>query len=242
MSRWRFALLAGVLVPVAMAAAGLAVARWGAGQDLAAALLAPQPWPRVLAWAAGGAAASLGTTAALTALWPRLEEQLAGTGLRPAEEALRAAGWPLLAAVVAMAAWGEEVLFRGGLQPVLGLWPAAVLFGLAHGGWHLASHWGLVLVATLAGTLFGWVYVQAGSLWAPILAHMAHNVAVTLYLLWRRECEEEAGGDPPADGLACDPGAGSPCDPVADAPACDPAAAGEGAAAGGETGPCGPDP
>ena len=78
---------------------------------------------------------------------------------------------------------GEEVLFRGALQPILGLVLASLLFG----GMHIGPD-RRYLVWTLwalgAGFLFGFLYVWTGGLVAPITAHVLHNAATLL--IWRR--------------------------------------------------------
>ncbi|MFC3852130.1 CPBP family intramembrane glutamic endopeptidase [Salinispirillum marinum] len=85
----------------------------------------------------------------------------------------------------------EELLFRGvvqrWLQQRFNLWLAvllaSVLFGLAHFGGGMA----FVLVATLAGLLYGAVYALTGRLWWAIAAHwllnMVHLVGFTYPML-----------------------------------------------------------
>lgn len=185
-ARWRFLVLGGLVAPGAMVLVGAALA-WGLRrEDLLAALSLRQPWPEVLAWAALGAALSLGSVAGLAQVWRRFGRALERTGLETGEEALRFAGWPVLAVVVAVSGLGEEVFFRGGLQPTLGLPLTSLAFGLAHGGWRLREMWAYVLAAALAGAIFGAVYARTGLLWASVLAHAGHNLATTLYLLYRR--------------------------------------------------------
>lgn len=68
----------------------------------------------------------------------------------------------------------EELLFRGALQPMIGLIPASILFALVHlvGGW-----WVFALAMGLAlGALYQW----DGNLWPCVLAHALLN-AVNLY-------------------------------------------------------------
>lgn len=72
----------------------------------------------------------------------------------------------------------EELLFRGALQPITGLIPAAILFALAHmiGAW-----WIFAFVVGLAlGVLYDW----SGSLWPCVLAHASLN-AINLYRMGR---------------------------------------------------------
>lgn len=78
---------------------------------------------------------------------------------------------------------GEEVFFRGAVQPEFGLVIASLAFGAAHiGPDRRYLVW--TLWAVLAGFLFGGLYILAGGLLAPITAHVLHN-GVTL-LLWKR--------------------------------------------------------
>jgi len=69
---------------------------------------------------------------------------------------------------------GEELLFRGALQPLIGFWPTAVIFGLLHGGM-TPRLWTWTLFALLAGVLLGWLADYTGSLLAPILCHFTVN-------------------------------------------------------------------
>ncbi len=69
---------------------------------------------------------------------------------------------------------GEEVLFRGALQPWIGLWPQAALFALLHVGpgrrflpWTL---WALVM-----GLVFGALVQLTGDLGGAIVAHFTIN-------------------------------------------------------------------
>jgi membrane protease YdiL (CAAX protease family) len=80
-------------------------------------------------------------------------------------------------AVALMAALGEEPLFRGALQPLIGLLPTALLFGLLH-----ATSIAHVVLACLLGLLLGWLYQWSGSLWPPIAAHLAIDLITGLRL------------------------------------------------------------
>jgi CAAX protease family protein len=82
-------------------------------------------------------------------------------------------------------AWPEEFLFRGLLQNLLskssksdlaGWWTASVLFGFSHipnGGF---PNWRYVLLASIAGLFYGWVWKKTGSLFASALLHAAVDV------------------------------------------------------------------
>jgi membrane protease YdiL (CAAX protease family) len=78
---------------------------------------------------------------------------------------------------------GEELLFRGAVQPEFGLVVAAILFGALHiGPDRRYLFW--TVWAMLAGLLFGGLYVVTGGLLAPVIAHVFHNAAT--FALWRR--------------------------------------------------------
>lgn len=79
------------------------------------------------------------------------------------------------------AGFGEEILFRGALQPLMGLWPAAILFVLVHGyinpkNWRI-SIYGLYLILVSVG--FGYLFKHLGII-APAIAHLV----VDVLLLW----------------------------------------------------------
>lgn len=88
-------------------------------------------------------------------------------------------------AAALLAAWWEELLFRGLLfritEQSLGTWLAlgvsAAVFGLAHvstPGWTLL---GLLAIAVEAGMLLGSAYVLTRRLWLPIGIHFGWNFA-----------------------------------------------------------------
>jgi uncharacterized protein len=76
---------------------------------------------------------------------------------------------------------GEELLFRGLLQPWLGVLPTAVVFGLCHQvpG---PARWVWVCWATAVGLAFGAIFAFSGSLLGPLLSHAIIN-AVNLTFL-----------------------------------------------------------
>ncbi len=78
---------------------------------------------------------------------------------------------------------GEEVFFRGALQPLIGLVATSLLFGAVHiGPDRRYLVW--TLWAAGAGFLFGALYLWTGGILAPVTAHVLHNAAT--FLLWRR--------------------------------------------------------
>lgn len=87
-------------------------------------------------------------------------------------------------ALAALSGVAEEALFRGALQPQVGVLGASLLFGLAH----LAPRRDLApwcLFSFVVGLLFGGLYEWTGNLVAPVLAHALVN-AVNLRLLATR--------------------------------------------------------
>lgn len=84
---------------------------------------------------------------------------------------------------------GEEVFFRGAMQPELGLVLTSVIFGAVHIGpdrrYLVWTVW-----AVLAGFLLGGLFAVTGGLLAPVIAHTIHNAATLL--LWKRSRQRAA--------------------------------------------------
>ena len=78
------------------------------------------------------------------------------------------------------AGFSEELLFRGSLQPLLGIWITSVLFALAHGGAIRASKGNLAFGGFIfaVSLLLGTVYADVG-----LLASMATHFALDLVVL-----------------------------------------------------------
>jgi membrane protease YdiL (CAAX protease family) len=79
---------------------------------------------------------------------------------------------------------GEELLFRGVLQRVLGewfrnhhiaIWVVALLFSLAH------YQFSAFIPRILLGALFGYLFVWTRSIWIPVLAHFINNSMGVIY-------------------------------------------------------------
>ena len=92
------------------------------------------------------------------------------------------------------AAVGEEVLFRAGLQPVINIWPAAIVFVLLHG--YITPYnmnltfYGIFLVVICAG--FGYLFKFFG-LFSSITAHFLYDVAMFSLLKYSYQ-KKTAGG------------------------------------------------
>jgi membrane protease YdiL (CAAX protease family) len=87
----------------------------------------------------------------------------------------------------------EEIAYRGYLMAYFGAWSgpwgalaaSSLLFGFAH----LYQGKAGVLVTAILGALFGWLYLQTGSLLLPILLHAALDLSqmTSAWLVLRRE-------------------------------------------------------
>lgn len=164
--------------------AGLAIA-WMAGISLA----------DRLQWAQAGVERGLLATLPMllllaymtTSTWPpiveirRLIEQFV-------RELFADSSWLELAAISLAAGFGEELLFRGALQPWIASWTnpwialavVSLLFGLAH-----AASTSYFVIATLMGGYFGWLATEYDDLVAPIVAHAVYDF-VALVVVQRR--------------------------------------------------------
>lgn len=79
-----------------------------------------------------------------------------------------------IVALAASSALGEELLFRGLLQPWIGLILQALIFGSLH-QIRGPSRWVWLASATLMGIVLGSMYALTGSLVGPLLAHALIN-------------------------------------------------------------------
>ncbi|MFF2370295.1 CPBP family intramembrane glutamic endopeptidase [Agromyces sp. NPDC058110] len=108
---------------------------------------------------------------------------------------------PFLTAVNSVAAFGEEIGWRGWLLPVLRplgtIW-ALLLSGAIWGLWHaplillgynyqrtdllgLAS---MVVFCVLTGVVIGWMRLRSASVWPAVVAHGAINTATTQFMIF----------------------------------------------------------
>jgi membrane protease YdiL (CAAX protease family) len=107
-------------------------------------------------------------------------------------------------AVISLAAgFGEELLFRGVLQPVfsrwlgpwLGLAAASLLFGLLH---PITPTY--MVLAALMGAYLGYVWVVSGNLLVVIVAHGLYDFLILMFLVRGFTAESLQGGDREAGG------------------------------------------
>jgi len=99
---------------------------------------------------------------------------------------------PALVWLAFISAMGEELLFRGAIQPLLGVFATSLVFGLLHiGPDRRISAWTLWTV--VAGIVLGLLYENTGSLIGPIIAHFAVN-AISLVGIRRTWLRAAAAG------------------------------------------------
>lgn len=88
----------------------------------------------------------------------------------------------LISLVVAVC---EELLFRGALQHAIGPYWTSIIFAAIHVRY--LKHWiptGLVFSISYG---LGWIYIQSGTIWAPIIAHFLIDLIMGLIIRFRRE-------------------------------------------------------
>jgi uncharacterized protein len=97
-----------------------------------------------------------------------------------------------LALISLLAGVGEELLFRGVIQPifmswfgmVVGLCLASLVFGLLH-----ALTTAYAVLATIVGAYFGWLALATGNLLVPIIAHALYDFVALVYLIRTARCK-----------------------------------------------------
>ena len=91
--------------------------------------------------------------------------------------------WAFVTYSVVVNAFCEEYLWRGFLLPRTGVARGGVLFGLMHAAAAsifvnpFAAAW-VTLPTLFAGLAWGWMRRRFGSLWPPVLTHLAADVAI----------------------------------------------------------------
>lgn len=92
--------------------------------------------------------------------------------------------WPLVFWIALTAAIGEELFFRGFLQPRIGIVASAVLFGLLHMSYGVPLQ---VFIPLLFGFLLSFLVVYTRSLVPAMVAHFCYNFGVGAVLILTRD-------------------------------------------------------
>lgn len=151
---------------------------WAAWRGRPWAIVHPSPWLELSPpWAAGASLAAGLVLAAITLFGTRIAVRRVRWA-RDLHVAFREVLGPLDAgsiAVLALASGiGEEIFFRGALQPSIGLVATSLIFGLVHVGpdrrFFAWTAW-----AVLMGFALGAIHEATGSLLGCVLAHVAIN-------------------------------------------------------------------
>lgn len=83
---------------------------------------------------------------------------------------------------------GEEIFFRAGLQPMLGVWPTSIIFVLLHGYLNVTNKriltYGILMVLIIAG--FGYLYRYTG-LFTVMSAHAVFDIILLLHIYGNRK-------------------------------------------------------
>ncbi|OXM88096.1 CPBP family intramembrane glutamic endopeptidase [Paenibacillus rigui] len=87
----------------------------------------------------------------------------------------------------AIVAFCEEWLFRGAIQASWGPYWTSILFAAIH--IRYLQHW--LMTGLVFGISYGlgWIYIQTGSLWTPIVAHFVIDLIMGCIIRYRREEE-----------------------------------------------------
>lgn len=86
--------------------------------------------------------------------------------------------------LAAIAGFSEELLFRGMLQPRMGLVASSLLFGLLHGP--DVKLWPFALWAAAVGAGFGLVYRETENMAIPMLVHAFYDGLALAYIRWTK--------------------------------------------------------
>ncbi|WP_106768005.1 CPBP family intramembrane glutamic endopeptidase [Paenibacillus faecalis] len=83
----------------------------------------------------------------------------------------------------------EELLFRGAIQHALGPYWTSILFALIHVRY--LNHWIPTGWVFLSSYGLGYIYMESGTLWAPILCHFVIDLISGMVIRFRRKEDHE---------------------------------------------------
>jgi len=101
-------------------------------------------------------------------------------------------GWEIILLAL-LSGLGEEILFRGAVQPLLGFVPATVLFALSHFPVK-RDMWIWPIYALGMGVVLGLLRSIGGDIWSAVLLHSSVN-AVSLSLISGKKAEKPLNED-----------------------------------------------
>ncbi|RJX38407.1 CPBP family intramembrane metalloprotease [Paenibacillus pinisoli] len=149
-------------------------------QNLLQVLAIPKQW-EFLAWGAGLAAAVIAVDLLISRWVP--DEATDDGGVN--DRIFRSRPVWHIALISFVVAVCEELLFRGAIQHAIGPYWTSIVFAAIHVRY--LRHWiptGLVFSISYG---LGWIYIQSGTLWAPIVAHFVIDFIMGLIIRFRRE-------------------------------------------------------
>jgi membrane protease YdiL (CAAX protease family) len=118
----------------------------------------------------------IGITLLLSQFYPEQLAQLENVNIALLSDLDSVGEWLVLGLTSGV---GEEILFRGALQPAFGIWPTAILFAVAHVQYDLSP---LMVFIFLLGLVLGVIRQRYGTTTA-ILVHFSYNFTLGLFAL-----------------------------------------------------------
>jgi len=79
---------------------------------------------------------------------------------------------------------GEEFLFRGALQPMMGIFLSSLIFALLH--W---VSWVYAFFSFLMSLYLAWVYQKTGNLFVPVFIHAVYDIII--FLVYRYQLNKK---------------------------------------------------
>lgn len=79
----------------------------------------------------------------------------------------------------------EEMLFRGAIQYAVGPYWTSIIFAAIH--FRYLRHWIPTAWVFVSSYALGYIYIESGTLWAPIVCHFAIDLISGLIISLRRE-------------------------------------------------------
>ena len=159
-----------------------AILLWTQGRTAWELLAPPGGWTPWL-WGAGFAAAVIAADGALSRFVPKETTDDGGIN----EMLFRALPLWHIAVLSFVVAVCEELLFRGAVQHWLGPYWTSILFALVHVRY--LKHWLMTGIVFSISYGLGFIAVETGTLWTPIVAHFIIDFVMGTIIRYRRSEE-----------------------------------------------------